>query len=150
MRRLALWFAGIAPASIGLPLHAQLPPGTTILSFNGYCDGVTITVSGNFTAGTHDNYDCKGSQTFLAGVAGKDLLLAPKTLPSVRANVSDSVGPMINGCPENLYLDFTNNGRAFYQECDGVSPESLVHKGTFTIAPGKGRALLGLPVAHSR
>jgi hypothetical protein len=127
-------FRMLALAALAAPLFAQVPPGTTVLTFDGFCDGVTMTSNGNYLAGTHDNYDCAGSSTFVAGVVGADFLLQPNLMMTSRANLADNVGLILLACPLNLYLDFTINGWAYYESCDGVSPETLVNKGTFTIS----------------
>jgi hypothetical protein len=111
-----------------------VPAGTTQITFNNFCDGATITVNGDFIGGTHDLYDCTNT-TFLGGAVMSDSFIAPKLLPTSRANLSDNAGVLALGtCPLNLYLDFTKNGWAFYSSCDLASPQTLINKGTFTIA----------------
>jgi hypothetical protein len=135
MMKLAGLLAAAALSSV-YPLCASGPPvGTTSITFNGFCDGATVTyVSGVFLSGTHDNWDCNGGETFLAGGLGQDFLLLPNLVPSVRANLADNVGMLaLNGCAVELYLDFSNSGWALYDECSGATAETLVNFGKFTI-----------------
>lgn len=125
-----LWLAGSA--------YAQIPVGRTSITFNGFCDGATINhVSGSsFISGTHDNWDCNGGQTFIAGVLGQDLKMAPGEgiSPATVANVTDNVGVLgLNGGALQLYLDFNKKTYSFYEETDGVQPEALVNQGGFKI-----------------
>ena len=47
-------------------LYAQKSGLTYTIAFDGYCDGATVTVGANgLVTGTHNNYDCMGSQTGL-------------------------------------------------------------------------------------
>lgn len=135
MKRLVLVLTLVCLVLVFTPAATgQVPPGTTTILFTNFCDGATITVNGDFIAGTHDNYDCNGGQTFLSGVVAKDFFLAPKLLPTSRANLNDNAGLLVTpACPLNLYLDFTNNGWAFYSSCDFASPQKLVNKGKFTV-----------------
>jgi hypothetical protein len=117
---------------------AAIPIGTTSVSFNGFCDGATITYSGSgsLISGTHDNWNCAGGETFIAGVLGRDLKIAPGegTWPATVANMADNVGVLglSNGALQ-LYLDFAKDTFSIYKETDGVSSERLVNQGEFKI-----------------
>jgi hypothetical protein len=144
--RLALLssLAGLALAAT--PIGAQTPSGTTTVTFNGYCDGMTVTFSGtgSFLSGTHNNYDCNGDTTFIAGVIGQDILLQPNPSPTLRPNLADNVGVlMYHNEPVMYYLDFTDNSWAAYAETNGTSPESLLSKGTFTIVSNNALPRIG-------
>ena len=134
MKTLTLLLTVLATALLLVgPASAQVPAGTTQITFNNFCDGATITVNGDFIGGTHNLYDCSNT-TFLGGAVMKDSFIAPKALATNRANLSDNTGVVYLGnCPLNLYLDFTNNGWAYYSSCDLSSPQTLLNKGTFTI-----------------
>lgn len=119
-------------------LTAQIPAGTTSVSFVDFCDGATITYSGtgSFISGTHDNFDCAGGQTFIAGVSAQVLKFAPGegTAPALVANMADNVGVLgLNNGALQLYLDFTKDTFSFYKETDSASPEGLVKQGKFKI-----------------
>ena len=119
-------------------LSAQIPAGTTSVSFVDFCDGATITYSGtgSFIVGTHDNFDCAGDQTFIGGVSAQGLKFAPGegTAPALVANMADNVGVLglSNGALQ-LYLDFTKDTFSFYEETDSAHPEALVNQGKFKI-----------------
>ena len=119
-------------------LSAQIPAGTTSVSFVDFCDGATITYSGtgSFISGTHDNFDCAGDQTFIGGVSAQVLKFAPGegTAPALVANMADNVGVLglSNGALQ-LYLDFTKDTFSFYEETDSAHPEALVNQGKFKI-----------------
>jgi hypothetical protein len=126
----SLWLAG--------SVYAQIPVGTTSITFNGFCDGATINYASgsSFISGTHDNWDCHRGQTFIAGVSGKDLKMAPGegTSPATVANIADNVGAIgLSGGALQLYLDFSKMAFSFYEETDGVNPEILVNQGGFKI-----------------
>lgn len=122
---------------VAVPIYGQIPTGTTSVAFAGYCDGATITYSGSgsFISGTHDNYDCAGSQTFIAGVAATDSRIASVGFkPTLVANMTDNLGVLVfSGAGVQFYLDFSSSGFSFYKESDSTSPEKRVVKGTFTI-----------------
>ena len=125
----SLWLVG--------PVNAQIPVGTTSISFNGFCDGATISYSsGSFISGTHDNWDCHRGQTFIAGVSGQVLKMAPGegSRPVTVANMADNVGVLgLNNGALQLYLDFNKKTYSFYEETDGTQPEALVNQGGFKI-----------------
>jgi hypothetical protein len=134
MKKLTMLFAISALALMVGPLSAQ-PQGTTTITFDGFCDGFTLNVSGLVLGGTHNNYDCAGSNTIVGGDTSVDFLLQPRPLgKSSRANVTSEVGPILLGCDINYYLDFSNNSWSLYLTCAG-EPEALGNKGTFTITP---------------
>lgn len=119
------------------PAGAQPPQGSTTITFNGFCDGATIVLSGDFIRGSHNNYDCAGSNTFLAGVVSTVSRVKPAGFKGGSdAVLMDNVLVMLgSGCPLVMYLDFQNSGWAFYTSCDGVTPETLLNRGTFTVTP---------------
>ena len=136
-------------------LYAQKRVGTYSIAFNGYCDGATVTIAASgFVSGTHDNYDCYGSQTWLDGVNG----LVTSKWDSLEAigpvALADNIGVLaLDNSALTLYLNFNNNTWGYYIESDGVLPESLFNSGTFTIvsktpASASGRASWQVPSAR--
>jgi len=119
-------------------LRAQIPAGTTSVSFNGFCDGATITYTGtgSFISGTHDNFDCAGGQTFIGGVSAQVLKFAPGEgmAPALVANMADNVGVLglSNGALQ-LYLDFRKNTFGVYAETDATQPERLHHRHVWSV-----------------
>jgi hypothetical protein len=136
-----LWLAG--------PANAQISVGTTSITFNGFCDGATITYSsGSFISGTHDNWDCQRGQTFIEGVSGQDLKMAPGEGSShvTVANMADNVGVLgLNADALQLYLDFNKKTYSFYEETNGVLPETLVNQGGFKIVGSPVSSTGGVP-----
>jgi hypothetical protein len=136
MKKLTLIFALPALALMIGPLAAQPPQGTTNLTFDGFCDGLTVNVNGDFIGGTHNNWDCAGSVAAIGGFVGTVARVKPAGFRGVsEAVLSDAVGQVaLASCPLNLYLLFgSTNKWAFYYSCDGVSPQILLNSGTFTI-----------------
>jgi hypothetical protein len=129
-------------------LYAQKTGVTYSIVFDGYCDGATVTVGTNgLVTGTHDNYDCGGSETWLDGIT---------SLPVGKFDTIEGIGPVsladnigaveIGGTAVTLYLNFKTHIWSFYFESDGVLPEQFDNAGTFTVveaavmAGGKGAA----------
>jgi hypothetical protein len=137
MNKATLMISLLGLSIVAVPIYGQIPTGTTSVAFTGFCDGATITYSGSGSSisGTHDNYDCAGSQTFIAGVAATDSRIAGVgRKPTLVANMTDNLGTLVfSGAGVQFYLDFANGGFSFYKESDSSSPEGLVVKGTFTI-----------------
>jgi hypothetical protein len=119
-------------------LYAEDPVKTISVAFRGYCDGATITYSSksSFISGTHDNWDCKGGQTWIDGVLSEPVnLLSNEGIGPVV--LADNVGVLgMNNSALQLYLNFFNYTFSFYVESDGVLPERLVTKGHFRIVGG--------------
>jgi len=141
MNRTAFLILFLGLALVAFPVYGQVPTGTTTLTFDGFCDGATITYSGSgsFISGTHDNYDCAGSTTFVGGAVAQDSRLKPIGFkPQVVANLTDNVGGLaLGGEALQLYLDFVNNSWSFYAEGTGSGAETLLNKGTFTISDAR-------------
>jgi len=116
-------------------LYAQ-KPGTYSIAFNGYCDGLTVTISPNgFITGTHVNYDCAGDNTYVDGVM---------SLPIDRYDPYEYIGPIalsdnvgaleFGGSALMLYLNFSAGTFSFYLESDGVSPEGYINAGSISFS----------------
>lgn len=129
-------------------LYAQKSGLTYTIAFDGYCDGATVTVGANgLVTGTHNNYDCMGSQTWLDGIT---------SVPVGKFDAIEGIGPVsladnlgaveVGGAAVTLYLNFKTNVWSFYFEGDGVLPEQFDNAGTFTVVEaavssgGKGAA----------
>jgi hypothetical protein len=134
MNKLTLMFAPLALVLMVGPLSAQ-PQGSTTILLTGFCDGMTLNVSGLLIGGTQNNYDCHGSTTVIGGNVSTDFLMQPRIFPDSRANVASELGPLLSGCQMNYYLDFASSKWANYKSCAG-EPEILVNKGSFTISAG--------------
>ena len=138
MKILSLLVKLLCAATLVGSAVAQIPTGTTSISFNGFCDGATITYSGtgSFISGTHDNYDCAGGSTFIGGVAAQIVKFAPGEgiAPTVVANMADNVGAvgLSNGAVQ-LYLDFNKSTFGVYAETGGVLAEQMINQGKFKI-----------------
>jgi hypothetical protein len=136
MKKLTLTLTLLSLVLMVGPLSAQPPQGTTNLTFDGFCDGLTMNVSGDFIGGSHNNYDCAGSVASIGGVVSTVARVKPAGFKGIsEAVLSDALGQTLP-CPLNLYLSFAGNRWAFYYSCDGVSPQILVNSGTFTITAG--------------
>ncbi|PWT99620.1 MAG: hypothetical protein C5B51_26775 [Terriglobia bacterium] len=142
MRKFTLLLCILGLVLFITPLSAQPPQGTTVLTFDGFCDGATINVSGDFIGGTHDNWDCAGSQAPVGGTVETIARVKPASFKgTIEAALTDDVGQVaFASCPLNLYLSFNPNKWAYYMSCDGVSPQTLLNSGTFTISGGQAKA----------
>ena len=111
-------------------LYAQ-KPGTYSIAFDGYCDGLTLSISPNgFMTGTHVNYDCVGDNTYVDGVMSMPISRYDPYEYIGPIALSDNVGALeFGGSALMLYLNFSTRTFSFYLEYDGMSPEEYVNAG---------------------
>ena len=123
-------------------LYAQKTGVTYTIGFDGYCDGATVTVGANGLAtGTHDNYDCEGSQTWLDGITSTPVGKYDAIQGIGPVSLADNVGTLeFDGSALTLYLNFKTNTWSFYLESNGIFPEQLDNMGTFTVGEAGVRA----------
>lgn len=116
-------------------LYAQKSGLTYTISFDGYCDGATLTVGTNgLVTGTHNNYDCAGDDTWLDGITSTPVGKFDTEEAIGPVSLADNVGVLdFGGGALMLYLNFKTNTWSFYLETSGNLPEEFDNAGTFTI-----------------
>ncbi len=116
-------------------LYAQRSGLTYSIIFNGYCDGLTVTVGSNgFVTGTHDNYDCAGSQTWVDGINSITVGKFDSLEDIGPISLADNIGVLLlDNSATTYYLNFKNSTWGLYVESDGVLPEQWWNGGTFSV-----------------
>ena len=116
-------------------LYAQKSGLTYTIAFNGYCDGATVTVGTNgLVTGTHNNYDCDGSVTWLDGITSTPVGKFDSQEAIGPVSLADNVGVLEFGDGAlTLYLNFKNNTWSFYYEVSGIGSEVYDNSGTFSV-----------------
>jgi len=104
-----------------------------------YCDGMTVTAGANgFVTGTHNNYDCDGSQTWADGITSLPIGKFDGPSPYGEAigpvSLNDNIGVLLEGgAATTYYLNFKTNTWSLYEEVGGVLPEEEYNYGIFSV-----------------